>query len=49
MTVAKLTEGINLIEAKMTLLENIDSQEQNVATTRKCLDSTFLYYKVILT
>lgn len=38
MTVAKLTEGLNLYETKMTVIKNIDSDKKSVATIRKNLE-----------
>lgn len=39
MKVAKLTTGLNLIEAGMNFLADIDSDDQRVAMTRKILEN----------
>lgn len=43
--VPKLTKRLNFIGVKMSVLKNIDSDKQSVATTGKSLENSLFCYK----
>ncbi|GFX37771.1 tigger transposable element-derived protein 1 [Trichonephila clavipes] len=48
MTVGNLTEGLNLIENRVKVLENIDSNEERIFSTKQGIKKLLACYKKIL-